>query len=113
MTIVFGLLSAFSYGYADFVGALAARRIRAVAATTYSFSVGLVLAIVFSLFIGAEYSAQTIQAGALAGIAAAVALSCLYAGLAIGPISIVSPADGGYFSDHPSLGRCCIWARAF
>ena len=91
MTIIFGLLSAFSYGYADFVGALAARRIRAVAATTYSFSVGLVLAIIFSLFVGAEYSAQTIQAGALAGIAAAVALSCLYAGLAIGPISIVSP----------------------
>jgi len=91
VTIIFGLLSAFSYGYADFVGALAAKRIRALAATTYSFSVGLVLAIIFSLFIGADYSAQTIQAGIYAGIAAAVALSCLYAGLAIGPISIVSP----------------------
>ena len=91
MTIIFGLLSAFSYGYADFVGALAAKRIRAVAATTYSFSVGLVLSIVFSIFIGADYSAQTIQAGIYAGVAAAVALSCLYAGLALGPISIVSP----------------------
>ena len=91
MTIIFGLLSAFSYGYADFVGALAAKRIRALAATTYSFSVGLAFAIIFSLFIGADYSAQTIQAGIYAGIAAAVALSCLYAGLAIGPISIVSP----------------------
>ena len=91
MTIIFVLLSAFSYGYADFVGALAAKRIRAVAATTYSFSVGLVLSIVFSIFIGADYSAQTIQAGIYAGVAAAVALSCLYAGLALGPISIVSP----------------------
>ena len=91
MTIIFGLLSAFSYGYADFVGALAAKRIRAVAATTYSFSFGLVLSIVFSIFIGADYSAQTIQAGIYAGVAAAVALSCLYAGLALGPISIVSP----------------------
>jgi len=91
VTIIFGLLSAFSYGYADFVGALAAKRIRALAATTYSFSVGLAFAIIFSLFIGADYSAQTIQAGIYAGIAAAVALSCLYAGLAIGPISIVSP----------------------
>jgi drug/metabolite transporter (DMT)-like permease len=91
VTIIFGLLSAFSYGYADFVGALAAKRIRALAATTYSFSVGLVIAIIFSLFIGADYSAQTIQAGIYAGIAAAVALSCLYAGLAIGPISIISP----------------------
>jgi len=91
VTIIFGLLSAFSYGYADFVGALAAKRIRALAATAYSFSVGLVIAIIFSLFIGADYSAQTIQAGIYAGIAAAVALSCLYAGLAIGPISIISP----------------------
>jgi len=91
VTIIFGLLSAFSYGYADFVGALAAKRIRAVAATTYSFSFGLVLSIVFSIFIGADYSAQTIQAGIYAGVAAAVALSCLYAGLALGPISIVSP----------------------
>ena len=44
MTIIFGLLSAFSYGYADFVGALAAKRIRAVAVTAYSFSFGLLLA---------------------------------------------------------------------
>ena len=91
MTIVFGLLSAFSYGYADFVGALAAKRIRAVAATTYSFTVGLVLALVLSVFVGADYSAQTIQAGIYAGVCSAVAISCLYAALALGPISIVSP----------------------
>ena len=60
MTIIFGLLSAFSYGYADFVGALAAKRIRAVAATTYSFSVGLVVALILSMFVGADYSPQTI-----------------------------------------------------
>ena len=91
MTIIFGLLSAFSYGYADFVGALAAKRIRAVAATTYSFSVGLVIALVLSVFIGADYSAQTIQAGIYAGVCSAIAISCLYAALALGPISIVSP----------------------
>lgn len=91
MTIIFGLLSAFSYGYADFVGALAAKRIRAVAATTYSFSVGLLIALVLSVFVGADYSAQTIQAGIYAGICSAIAISCLYAALALGPISIVSP----------------------
>ena len=91
MTIIFGLLSAFSYGYADFVGALAAKRIRAVAATTYSFSVGLVIALVLSVFVGADYSAQTIQAGIYAGVCSAIAISCLYAALALGPISIVSP----------------------
>jgi|TARA_B110000908_G_C10206409_1_gene427954 drug/metabolite transporter (DMT)-like permease len=91
VTIIFGLLSAFSYGYADFVGALAAKRIRAVAATTYSFSVGLVVALILSMFVGADYSPQTIQTGIYAGVCSAVAISCLYAALALGPISIVSP----------------------
>ena len=91
MTIIFGLLSAFSYGYADFVGALAAKRIRAMAVTTYSFSFGIVLAIVLALVFGAEFSQSTIIASIFAGICSAAAISFLYAALALGPISIVSP----------------------
>ena len=91
MTIIFGLLSAFSYGYADFVGALAAKRIRAMAVTTYSFSFGLVLAIVLAFVFGAEFSQSTIIASIFAGICSAAAISFLYAALALGPISIVSP----------------------
>ncbi len=91
MTIIFGLLSAFSYGYADFVGALAARRIRALAATTYSFSFGLVIAMVLSMLVGAEYQSNTVVVSIYAGICSAIAISCLYAALALGPISIVSP----------------------
>lgn len=91
MTIIFGLLSAFSYGYADFVGALAARKIRAIAVTAYSFSFGLLIAMVLSLFVGADYQTETIVLSVYAGISSAVAISCLYAALALGPISIVSP----------------------
>ena len=91
MTIIFGLLSAFSYGYADFVGALAAKRIRAVAVTAYSFSFGLLLAIVLSAVFGASYSQNTIIASIFAGICSAIAITFLYAALALGPISIVSP----------------------
>lgn len=91
MTIIFGLLSAFSYGYADFVGALAAKKIRAMAVTTYSFGFGLVLAAVLALVFGAEFSQQTIVASILAGVCSAAAISFLYAALALGPISIVSP----------------------
>ena len=91
MTILFGLLSAFSYGYADFVGALAAKRIRAVAVTAYSFSFGLLLAIVLSAVFGASYSQNTIVASIFAGVCSAIAITFLYAALALGPISIVSP----------------------
>jgi drug/metabolite transporter (DMT)-like permease len=89
--LMFGLLSALSYGYADFVGAIAAKRVRALAVTTVSFGVGLVVAIFASLFLGASYELTTIQIGVLAGVCSAAAISFLYAALALGPISIVSP----------------------
>ncbi len=91
MTIIFGLLSAFSYGLADFVGALAAKKIRALAVTAISFSFGLVIALLLSQILEASYSAETIQTSIFAGISSAIAISCLYAALALGPISIVSP----------------------
>ena len=91
MTILFGLLTAFSYGYADFVGAIAAKKVRALTVTTVAFSFGLLLAILFSLFAGASYNESVVLYGILAGICSAAAISFLYAALALGPISIVSP----------------------
>ncbi len=91
MTILFGLLTAFSYGYADFVGAIAAKKVRALTVTTVAFSFGLLLALLFSLFAGASYNESVVVYGILAGICSAAAISFLYAALALGPISIVSP----------------------
>ena len=91
MTILFGLLSAFSYGYADFVGALAAKKVRAITVTTIAFIFGLGIATGLSLFVGANFSQAAITSGIYAGIASGIAISCLYAALALGPISIVSP----------------------
>ena len=91
MTIIFGLLSAFSYGYADFVGALAAKRVRAISVTTISFIFGLLIATALSFVVGANFSQAAITSGIYAGFASGIAISCLYAALALGPISIVSP----------------------
>jgi drug/metabolite transporter (DMT)-like permease len=91
VTIIFGLLSAFSYGYADFFGALAAKKVRAVTVTTVAFCFGLLFAIALSFFVGANFSQAAITSGIYAGIASGIAISCLYAALALGPISIVSP----------------------
>ncbi|MEK9987054.1 MAG: DMT family transporter [Aquiluna sp.] len=91
MTILFGLLSAFSYGYADFVGALAAKKVRALAVTTVAFVFGLGIATFLSLFFGASYNLNVFQIGIYAGICSAAAITFLYAALALGPISIVSP----------------------
>lgn len=91
MTIIFGLLSAFSYGYADFVGALAAKKARAIAVTSVSLTLGLLIALFLSQFVGANYSEAALRAGIYSGVASGIALACLYAALALGPISIVSP----------------------
>ena len=91
MTILFGLLSAFSYGYADFVGALAAKKVRALAVTTIAFVFGLFIAIALSQFVGASYNQEIFVIGIYAGVCSAAAISFLYAALALGPISIVSP----------------------
>lgn len=91
MTILFGLLSAFSLAYADFVGALAAKKVRAITVTAYSFGFGLLLSFGLSLIFGAQYSQATVLASIAAGVCSAIAISFLYASLALGPISIVSP----------------------
>ena len=91
MTIFFGLLSAFSYGFADFFGALAAKKVKALTVTASSFVVGLAVVLLASPFIGFSLDPETIRVGILAGVCSAIAISCLYAALALGPISIVSP----------------------
>jgi drug/metabolite transporter (DMT)-like permease len=67
------------------------KKVRALTVTVFSFSVGLTIALIASLFIGSDFSASTVQLGLLVGICPAIAISCLYQALALGPISIVSP----------------------
>lgn len=90
-TIVLGLLTALSYGFADFFAALAGRRARiAVVATIASIS-GLGFLLVVSIWLGAEFTPAAIAVGLMGGASSVVALLALYKSLAIGPISIISP----------------------
>ncbi len=91
LTPVLGLLGALVYGSADFLGGLAARRISAARAAALSALSGLVVLLVLLVFFGADWSPSAVLWGALSGVAGAVALSLLYASLAIGPMSILSP----------------------
>jgi uncharacterized membrane protein len=91
VTILFGLLSAFSYGYADFVGAIASKKVRPLTVTTVAFIFGLFLALLFSIPMGASFEPNVIQIGIFAGLCSAAAITFLYAALALGPISITSP----------------------
>ena len=91
LTVILGFATSLVYGFADFFGAIAARRINAVLVTFLSGISGLLFLLSLTPALGASFDQQTLFWGISAGIASAFAMTCLYASLAIGPISIVSP----------------------
>ena len=91
LAIVVGLLSALTYGVADFFGGLAAKRTPAVVVTAFVALVGLVVLVPFALLVPARPSIDAVLWGGLSGVTGAAAIFLLYAALAIGPMSILSP----------------------
>lgn len=91
LTVVIGLTSALVYGSADFLGGLASRRMGAVLTTATVATVGLGVLLLGMLFIGGTWSWPAVLLGALSGLSGAIAIGLLYACLAIGPMSILSP----------------------
>lgn len=91
LTVVVGLGSALIFGAADFLGGLAAKRLHPVLATAIAAIVGLGVLLVALPFIGGRWSGDAVLFGILSGVAGAIAIGLLYACLAIGPMSILSP----------------------
>lgn len=91
LTVILGFATSLVYGFADFFGAVASKRISPVVVTFASGLTGLVFLLTLTPIFGADFSAEAIFWGVASGVASAVAMTCLYASLAIGPISIISP----------------------
>lgn len=91
LSVVLGFIGAITFGAADFIGGLASKRISATKVTFVSGLVGFGVALVGSLVIPSVFSWQALFWGAMAGIVGSAAIMLLYASLAIGPMSILSP----------------------
>jgi drug/metabolite transporter (DMT)-like permease len=91
LTVLVGLLSALVYGAADFLGGLAAKRIDPLRVAAVGGASGLVVLAAVLPVLGGGWSAAAVALGTLSGVSGAIALSLLYACLAIGPMSILSP----------------------
>ena len=85
------LLGAFIYGAADFFGGLAARRLRSIVVTATAALSGLVVLFILIPLLGARWNIEDVAWGALSGVFGVTAIALLYACLAIGPMSILSP----------------------
>lgn len=91
ITAILGLLTAVTYGAADFFAAIASRKIKVIEVTSLASLSGLVVLLLLLPFMGGTFSADAFFWGLMGGLSSVVALLCLYASLALGPISIISP----------------------
>ena len=89
--MILGLTTSLVYGFADFFGAIASRKLSSVLVTAVAGIVGFFFLLTMIPFFGATFSQAAVVAGIAAGVASAIGITALYASLAIGPISIISP----------------------
>ncbi len=114
LVVLVGMCSALVFGSADFLGGLASKRISSLRVTAIAAATGLVLLFAAYPIFGGAWSWSAVLFGGLSGVSGALAISLLYACLAIGPMSILSPVTAvvsaivpaavGIFVAHNRLG---------
>jgi drug/metabolite transporter (DMT)-like permease len=97
------LVGAFVYGSADFLGGLAAKRLRSIVVTAVSAVAGLVAFLIALPVIGGQWRTADVLWGLAAGVFGVIAIALLYACLAIGPMSILSPLTAVVSAIAPML----------
>ncbi len=103
LSAALALIGAFTYGAADFLGGLAAKRLRSIVVTAVAAISGLVALAAALPLVGGVWSLPDLLWGILSGAFGAVAIVLLYACLAIGPMSILSPLTAVVSAIAPML----------
>ncbi|MFE7844160.1 EamA family transporter [Microbacterium sp. NPDC057407] len=88
---VLALVGAVVFGAADFFGGLAAKRLRSIVVTAAAALSGLIALLLALAVSGSTWEGSDVALGIFAGAFGVVAVALLYACLAIGPMSILSP----------------------
>lgn len=101
LTVLLGLTGAVVYGAADFLGGVAARRVRAVTVAAVAAAVGLLPLLVGVPLVGAAFSGGAVLTGVAAGVSGSVGVLLLYRALAVGPMSVLSPLTAVFAAVTP------------
>ena len=120
LTVFLGFAASVVYGFADFFGGLATRKINAMMVTLVSGLSGFFFLLLLSPWMGLSLDSSSMFWGTMAGLFACIAVTALYASLAIGPIAILSPLGAivsalvpmgfGLFFRGESFTAVGIWA---
>jgi drug/metabolite transporter (DMT)-like permease len=108
---ILGLVSAVVYGASDFLGGLAARRMSALLASTLGSAVAVVGAAIAVLVDRPVWTLQDAALAAVAGVLGAIGTWAFYAGLAIGPMSVVSPGVAMIYAVVPAIVGVALGER--
>lgn len=103
VSAVIALVGALVYGSADFLGGLAAKRLRSIVVTCAAAVSGLVALVVAQPLVGGRWTPFDLTWGVLAGFIGIAAVALLYACLAVGPMSILSPLTAVVSAIAPML----------
>lgn len=102
--IVYGLLSALTWGAGDFSGGVASKRTNAYAVIFISQIIGGVFLVLITLIAGEPVPAMSdMLIGALAGAAGVIGLLFFYRGLAAGRMGVVAPVAAIFSTVLPML----------
>jgi len=94
LSIVFGLLSALTWGAGDFTGGLAARRVGAYRSVFYAEVIGVIFLFIVIGLTGEDLpGTRTMIFAVLAGMLGTVGLMLLYHAMSIGMMSIAAPVS--------------------
>lgn len=85
------LLTALTFGAADFSGGIASRRANVTGVIFCAHVIGLIGVVVAAVLIAEEFLVEALFYGAAGGLFALVGLVLLYRRLAVGPMSVVAP----------------------
>jgi drug/metabolite transporter (DMT)-like permease len=113
LTILFGLGGALNYGFADFFAALASRKIRVLIVSAVASFSGFLFQLLVLPLLGASFTSESLFWGFLAGLCSVVALVALYASLALGPISVISPLGALVAALVPALIGVFLLGESF
>lgn len=104
LSIIYGLLSAFTWGAGDFTGGVAARKVGAAPAVFYASIVGL-LAVFIAALVSNEAlpSLQSWLYAMLAGFFGVIGLTFLYYAMAQGTMSVAAPVSAVLAATLPVL----------
>jgi len=89
--IVLSLLTALSFGAADFAGGMASRRTQVTTVVYCAHVIGLIGVLAAALLMAPGFFGRALVYGAAGGLFALMGLILLYRRLAVGPMSVVAP----------------------